>query len=104
MGDEDEEDEEDVEVNFGEESDDTKVSDADVDVQIKEGMDEEDDAGPTAELGDEAVGEGSDDEGLWKVAIALLHERMLIISSLLGCRGRGSRRYKGAWRPRRHRC
>ena len=132
MGDKYEEDEEDVEMDFGEECDNTEESDVDVDVQIEEGMGEEDDddeegsgdeeeewdeeddgeggdlveeddLGPTAEMGEEVVGEGSDDEGRWGVAIALLHARMLFIS-LLGCRGRGRCRYNGAWLPRRHRC
>ena len=123
MGDKYEEDEEDVEMDFGEECDNTEESDVDVDVQIEEGMGEEDDddeeeewdeedngegghlveednAGPTAELGEEVVGEGSDDEGRREVAIALLPERMSFMS-LLGCRGRGSYRYDGAWWPRR---
>ena len=119
-------------MDFGEESDNTDESDVDVDVQIEEGMDEEDDAdeegsgdeeeewdeeddgeggdlveeddaGPTTELGEEVVGEGSDDEGRREVAIALLPERMSFMS-LLGCRGRGSCRYNGPLLPRRHRC
>ena len=132
MGDKYEEDEEDVEMDFGEECDNTEESDVDVDVQIEEGMGEEDDddeegsgdeeeewdeedngeggdlveeddLGPTAEMGEEVVGEGSDDEGRWEVAIALLHERMLFII-LLKSQGRGSCGHNGAWRPRRHRC
>ena len=62
---------------------------------------EEDDVGPTAELGEEVVGEGSDEEGQWEVATALLHEGMLL-NSFLGCRRRGHCGYNGAWWPRRY--
>ena len=130
MGDKYEEDEEDVEMDFGEECDNTEESDVDVDVQIEEGMGEEDDddeegsgdeeeewgqenegkgedlvkeddGEPTAELGEGVAGEGSDDEGQQEVPVALLCERMSLIF-FLGCRRRGHCGYYGAWWPRRY--